>query len=58
MSTMSVDGNVPLTVKTSNVVKLFDSGCNILDLLPMKVAPNVLNLGLSLPADGQGSQFC
>ena len=35
---MSVDGSVPLTVKMSNVVKLFDSGCNTLDLLPMKVA--------------------
>ena len=34
---MSVDGSVPVIVKMSNVVKLFDSSCNTLDLFPMKV---------------------
>ena len=37
MSTTSVDGSVLLTVKSSHEVKLFNSICNTLDLLPMKV---------------------
>ena len=45
MSTMSVKGSVPLTVKMSNVVKLFNSICNTLDLLPMKVATICWTLG-------------
>ena len=45
MSTMSMDGNVPLNVKTSNVVKFFNSSCNTLDLLPMKVATMCWTLG-------------
>ena len=45
MSTMSVDGSVPLTVKTSNVVKLFNSSCNTLDLLPIEIVTMCWTLG-------------
>ena len=45
MSTTSVDGSLPLIVKVSNVVKLFDSGCDTLDLLPMKVVTMCWTLG-------------